>query len=131
MSDPIGTMLRGFAWLAIVSAFASSAPLVAVAETGANLSEGHRLGLKICAACHVVAPDQEIPPVLRNPAPSFQAIAGKPGITAASLQHFILTTHAAFTNPEGMPNPQLTEDQAADIASYIVNLRSKPPAAPK
>ena len=54
-----------------------------------------------------------------------------PGTSAASLQRFILTTHAEIAEPKGMPNPQLTEDQAADIASYIVSLRSAKPPWPK
>jgi mono/diheme cytochrome c family protein len=131
MNDPIGIMMRGFAGLAIVFAFVSSTPPVAVAQTSANPAEGHRLALKICSACHVVAADQQLPPLLRHPAPNFRAISAKPGINEASLQQFILTTHSAITNPEGMPNPQLTADQAADIASYIVSLRSARRAAPK
>jgi len=114
--------------LAIMLAFVSLIPVVEAAETAANPTEGHRLALKICAACHVVAPDQQIPPVLRNPGPNFQAIAGRPGISAASLQQFILTTHSGIATPDNMPNPQVTEDQAANIASYIVSLR---PAKPK
>ena len=73
----------------------------------------------------MVASDQQNAPLLHHPAPDFKAIAARPGISAASLQLFILTTHSGIgTNPENMPNPQLTEDQAADIASYIASLRS-------
>ena len=122
--------MHGFARLALVLALAGSEPLVVAAETIGNPAEGHRLALKICAACHVVGPDQQSPPLLSHPAPDFQAIAAKPG-TAASLQQFILTTHAGIKTPENMPNPQLTEDQAADIASYIASLRSPKPQPPK
>jgi mono/diheme cytochrome c family protein len=123
MNDPIASVFRGLARLAVMFAFAGAMPLVAGAETSANPTEGHRLALEICTACHVVGPDQQVRPLLRNPAPNFQTIAGKPGISAASLNQFILTTHLGITNPDGMPNPQLTEDQAADIASYILSLR--------
>jgi energy-coupling factor transporter ATP-binding protein EcfA2 len=120
----------GFVLLALSLALAGSEPPVAAAETIGNPAEGHRLALKICAACHVVGPDQQYPPLLRRPAPNFQAIAAKPG-SAASLQQFILTTHSAITTPENMPNPQLTEDQAADIATYIASLRPAKPESPK
>jgi mono/diheme cytochrome c family protein len=117
--------------LAIMLAFVSSMPPVDAAEMAANPTEGHRLALKICGACHVVAPDQQIPPILRNPAPNFQAIASRPGVSTASLQQFIMTTHWEITTPDTMPNPQLTEEQAANIASYIVSLGAATPAAPK
>ena len=117
--------------LAIMLAFVSSMPLVDAAEIAADPTEGHRLALKICAACHLAASDQQNAPLLHHPAPDFEAIAARPGISAASLQQFILTTHSGITNPDKMPNPQLTEDQAADIASYIVSLRLAKPAALK
>jgi mono/diheme cytochrome c family protein len=121
----MGMTMRGSARLAIFPAFVSSMALAAEAETTADPAEGHRLALKICSACHIVASDQQSPPVSRHPAPNFQAIAGSPGTSAASLQRFILTTHAEIATPAGMPNPQLTEDQAAEIAAYIVSLRPK------
>ena len=123
--------MHGFARLAVMLALAGSGPLVTAAATVGNPTEGHRLALKICAACHVVAPDQQYPPLLIHPAPDFQTIAVRPGISTVSLQQFILTTHAGITNPDNMPNPQLTEDQAADIASYIASLRSPKPQPPK
>ena len=101
----------------------------AAADPVGNPAEGHRLALKICAACHVVAADQEEAPLLRNPAPSFQAIANRPGTTAASVQHFVQTIHRTFANGTDMPNPELTEDQAADIASYVVSLQPAKPSA--
>ena len=85
--------------------------------------EGHRLALKICTACHVVAADQENAPTLRKPAPSFEAIAKKPGVTADWVRNFLLTIHRTFANGTEMPNPQLTDDQAADIAAYIAGLQ--------
>jgi mono/diheme cytochrome c family protein len=131
MNDRMGIAMRGFARLAILAAFVGSMTLATEAETAADPAEGHRLALMICSACHVVASDQQSPPVLRHPAPNFQAVAARPGTSAASLQRFILTTHAEIATPAGMPNPRLTEDQAAEIASYIVSLRSAKPAAPK
>jgi mono/diheme cytochrome c family protein len=130
MNDAGGRAMLSFVRLALVLALAGSEPFVAAAATIGNPAEGHRLALEICAACHVIGPDQQYPPVLRHPAPDFRAIAAKPG-SAASMQQFILTTHPGITTPENMPNPQLTEDQAADIASYIASLRPAKPKPPK
>jgi mono/diheme cytochrome c family protein len=112
-----------FARLVLMVALAGSRPLVAAAEPTSNPTEGHRLALKICSACHVVASDQQNAPLLHHPASDFKAIAARPGISVPSLQLFILRTHSGIRTPENMPNPQLTEDQAADIASYIASLR--------
>jgi mono/diheme cytochrome c family protein len=99
----MGIAMPSFARLAMMLAFVSSIALVARAETTGNPAEGHRLALKICAACHVVAPDQQSPPLLRDPAPNFQAIAGRRDISAALLQQFILTTHSEIATPDNMP----------------------------
>ena len=120
-------VMPGFARLVLMVALAGSRPLVAAAEPTGNPTEGHRLVLKICSACHVVASDQQNAPLLHHPAPDFETIAARPGISAPPLQLFILTTHLDIGPPEKMPNPQLTEDQAADIASYIASLRSSNP----
>jgi mono/diheme cytochrome c family protein len=130
MNNRMGIAAPGFARLAIMLAF-SSITLAADAETAADPAEGHRLALKICSACHMVASDQQSPPVLRHPAPDFQAIAGKPGTSAASLQRFMLTTHAEIATAGNMPNPRLTEDQAAEISAYILSLGSAKRTAPK
>jgi hypothetical protein len=71
----------------------------------------------------VVAADQEVPPILRDPAPSFDVIANKPETMADSLRTFLSTTHAKIATPSGMPNPQLADYQAAAIISYILSLR--------
>jgi mono/diheme cytochrome c family protein len=92
---------------------------------GADPQEGHRLAVKICAACHVVAADQPDPPILQPPAPRFAAIAKRPAATADWLRNFIETTHTTLRTPNNMPNPQLTDDQAAAVISYILSLKPK------
>ena len=89
----------------------------------ASVSEGHRLALLICASCHVVASDQEAPPILKNPGPSFVSIANGRGVTAESVRAFIRTTHSTTTPPFTMPNPQLADYQADAIVSYLVSLK--------
>lgn len=114
-----------FSWtpLAIIKPV-SLAMCVAVAAGGVDqVANGHQLALQICSACHIAAPDQSAPPILTNPAPSFQTIADRPGTSAASLQNFLLSIHLSLANGKDMPNPQLTEDQANDLAAYVMSLR--------
>jgi mono/diheme cytochrome c family protein len=89
----------------------------------AAASQGRRFALLVCAACHVVATDQEVPPILRTPGPSFDAIANKPGTTGDSLRVFLSTTHAKIAASTSMPNPQLADYQMAEVISYILSLR--------
>ena len=90
--------------------------------------EGHRLSLTICSPCHVVATDQEQPPLLEKPGPSFMAVAKTPGVTEESLRHFLLTTHGAMTTKPtySMPNQHLADYQTNAIVAYLLSLRPKP-----
>ena len=83
---------------------------------------GHRLALLLCAPCHVVATDQEQPPMLDNPAPAFLAIANRPDTTEASLRRFLLTTHRTTSK---MPNPELADYQMNAIVAYLLSLKSQ------
>jgi mono/diheme cytochrome c family protein len=88
-------------------------------------ARGEHIARLICSACHVVAQDQEFPPILTKPAPSFAEIANRPGVTAGSLQRFIVGTHwDTDTLPMTMPNPMLTADQAHAVSRYILSLRT-------
>ena len=91
----------------------------------ATVSQGHRFALLVCAACHVVATDQEAPPILKTPGPSFDAIANRPETTEVSLRAFLKTTHGKIAIPAGMPNPQLVDYQVDEVISYILSLRNK------
>jgi len=78
----------------------------------------------VCSACHEVARDQEYPPILAKPAPSFSEIAHRPGTSVESLQRFIVSTHWDVNAlPMTMPNPMLSRDEARSVARYIVSLR--------
>jgi mono/diheme cytochrome c family protein len=83
--------------------------------------EGRRFALHTCDACHVVASNDQMPPLTPRYAPSFYDIANKPGTNAPSLEAFLLHSH-----PLGnMPYPELTAAQAADLASYILSLHGR------
>jgi hypothetical protein len=68
---------------------------------------------------------QQFPPILRQPAPSFDAIANRPGTAGESLRRFLPTTHATITRTANMPNLQLTDDQERALVSYIFSLRNQ------
>jgi mono/diheme cytochrome c family protein len=110
--------------LLLISTWSTALHAQAVSEE-ATPSQGHAFALLVCAACHVVASDQKAPPILRNPGPSFDAIANKPATTTESLRIFISTTHAEIATATGMPNPQLVDYQIAEVVTYILSLRRK------
>jgi len=112
------------AFLVLIGTWTVGADLRAFSRE-AGVSQGHRLALLACSPCHVVAIDQEAAPILRTPAPSFDAIANKPETTGDSLRAFLSTTHAKIATPSGMPNPQLADYQMAEVISYILSLRRK------
>ncbi len=121
-------MTRWFALVIVVAAsliggFRAHAQSSTPAGPSGDAVAGRQVALNVCSACHVVAPDQEPPPLLRDAAPSFADIANRPSVTAASLQRFITTAHATLQNPRGMPNPQLTDGQTADVVAYLMSLR--------
>ncbi len=89
-----------------------------------DVERGSRLAHQICSACHVVAADQQFPPLLKQRVPSFAEIASRPETTEASLTHFITSTHwDMHTFPMSMPSPQLSKSDTRAVARYILSLR--------
>jgi len=87
-----------------------------------DVQKGHDLAIRICAICHVAAPDQPHPPIMRPPAPSFASIVQQKTFDAESLAHFVKTTHWGLDNPKGMPNPDLMDYQIKQIVAYFLSL---------
>lgn len=91
------------------------------------IAAGRQLALQVCSVCHVVAPNQQFAPGLEQRTPSFEDIANKPDTSAESLRKFITTTHwDEKTIPMTMPNPMLSDEQIAQVSSYILSLRKHP-----
>jgi mono/diheme cytochrome c family protein len=119
-------ILVGMAGLLAAGAASS---LVVSAPRPQTVREGKEQALELCSYCHVVAPDQLVAPTLSEPTPSFVAIANDPKTNAVSLQRFVTTTHwDSRTFPMTMPRPFLLQEQTDRIVSYILSLRSGPPA---
>lgn len=105
--------------------------IAGAAAPNAVLLRGEHLARLICTACHVVAPDQEFPPLLRQPAPSFADIANREGVTEQSLRHFITKTHwDESTLPMTMPSLGFNAEQTRAVSRYILSLKT-PTAAGK
>jgi len=88
------------------------------------VARGEHIARLLCASCHVVAVDQEYPPILNRVPPTFAEIANRPGVTAESLQRFITSTHWDVEKlPMSMPNPMLGKEQTQAVSRYILSLR--------
>ncbi len=119
-----------FALLCCTALIAYAAAPCAATPPG-PLSRGESVARSLCAACHVVASDQEFSPLLDHPGPSFKEIANRPGTSVASLQKFISTTHwNVDTIPMEMPNPQLGAEDTSAVAHYILSLRKRSKGRP-
>jgi mono/diheme cytochrome c family protein len=100
--------------LAAISALVVLSLPVAPAAFAADAANGAELARRWCAACHLVAPDQERVPTV---APPFATIGKRPGFNARALAQSMLAPH-----PQ-MPDRGLSRDEAEDIAAYIATLR--------
>jgi mono/diheme cytochrome c family protein len=72
------------------------------------------LAKRWCAACHVVAADQQVG---TPQTPAFSTIARNSDFTEATLALFLLNPHSQ------MPDMNLSRSEAADLASYIKTQR--------
>lgn len=119
----------GWAWgcVLIVCLFGGTGRAAeSVGGTADALQRGKHLAQLLCGACHVVATDQEFPPYLTQPAPSFFEVAARPATSAQSLQRFLSSTHWDQKKiPMTMPNPQLTSEETEALTHYILSLRQR------
>ena len=117
-----------WAVLAAIAALAASpASAIAQLKLAGDPQAGRALALEACTGCHVVAPDQPFKPIYRGSPrpPDFQDIAGRAGVTAASLLHD-LQSMPTIPKDSQMANADLTDGQARDVVAYILSLRGKP-----
>ena len=99
-------MNRTFAALLSLTIFAT----LANAASAADARKGETMAKRWCAACHIVASDQQRG---STQSPPFSAIANKPGFDEAKLAFFLLTPHPR------MPDMSMSRAEAADLAAYI------------
>jgi len=90
---------------------------IAVAqELPGDANAGRALAMRLCAGCHVVAPDQRRPAM--DGAPAFLTLARDPAVTELSLRAFLQTPHAR------MPNIMLSRREIDDLVSHILGMRT-------
>jgi mono/diheme cytochrome c family protein len=86
-------------------------PGVAAAQSA---EVGGRLAKRWCMGCHVVEPNQS---TATDNAPTFQAIAARPGTTAGSLDRYLSIGHTL------MPDFSLGSQERNVLITYILSLR--------
>jgi mono/diheme cytochrome c family protein len=121
-----GRLSVGMRLVGLIVVVAAVSPLThaQVVARDSEIARGKETAQFVCSACHTVAKEQQFPPILNQPAPSFFDIANRPGVTAQSLQHFITHTHWDPDKlPMTMPNPMLVPEQTRAVARYIMSLR--------
>jgi mono/diheme cytochrome c family protein len=101
---------RGSALLTAFVISAAGSPPVFAADAG----KGEALAKTWCTACHLIGPQQSGP---TTEAPPFSTVARSPDFDAARLAFFLLDPHPK------MPNMQLTQSEASDLAAYIATLK--------
>lgn len=101
------TMLFAAATLAL-------SPTVAAQDLPGDPQTGRRLAEDWCRECHAI--DAHSAGAHPN-APSFTAIAARPGTTALSLNVFLRSSHKT------MPNLMMERREADDLVAYILSLK--------
>ena len=98
--------------------------LVACSVFETDSQRGHAVADRWCAECHRIAADQPsgsrpghvLPPPME--APSFMAIAARPGVDAAYLGHFMADLHLP------MPTYRLSATEQESVIRYILSLKT-------
>ena len=98
----------------VMVAVMATVPATAIAQ---GRDRGATLAEHWCMGCHVIEPETRGAPPGR--APSFVAIAARPGTTAQSVALRLSTGH---TN---MPDFKLSRDESDDLVGYILSLRPR------
>ena len=78
----------------IVSVIAGTIAAVPAVVQAQDIQQGHQLALEVCSACHAVLAGQAQSPL--EEAPSFEAVAATPGMTAAALNVWLTAQDPMF-----------------------------------
>jgi mono/diheme cytochrome c family protein len=107
-------------WISL-AALASliAAPPAAGAQDVSAITRGLYYANRSCASCHAVAAGQKRSP--NSAAPTFEAVANTPGMTAMALNVWLHTSHPT------MPNLIINPDNIADLTAYIGSLKIRKP----
>jgi cytochrome c553 len=105
------------------------AAIAAAAQSSSQASAvraGYTVAVTSCIACHVVSSNQTLQPVLGPGIPSFEEIANRPGTTMESLQAGMKTArwHDPNMTARLLPMSRLSDERRAQVAAYILSLRT-------
>jgi hypothetical protein len=100
-----------------------SAPAPAEEFSPRQIAKGHDFAQNVRSACHVVTGEAGETPVLRQPGPSFSAIAKRPEFSTAWLRGFLKSNHSQLGPREAMPNPTLVDYQIDELVAYFSSLK--------
>ena len=92
----------------------------AAAQKSPNPKLGHSLAKRLCSSCHTIAGEPRVDSMLVD-APSFAAIANKPGQSIEVIAGHIVIPHSV------MPQVKLTRNEIAALSAYIFSLRGNTP----
>lgn len=106
--------MRRLGWLIGMSCVACAG--VAAEDLPGDPDSGAQLANEVCAACHVVSPDQMIDPGI---GPSLLEVVEHPATTEISLRAFLQTPHAT------MPNLMLSREETDDLIAYLLALKGE------
>jgi mono/diheme cytochrome c family protein len=99
---------------------------LAATARGSEIARGEHLARTLCSACHVIAANQQFPPILIQKTPSFSEIANRPDTSVQSLERFISHTRWDEQSiPMTMPDQMLDSPDIKAVAHYILSLRKR------
>lgn len=106
--------MRRLGWLIGIGCVAAAS--AAAQDLPGDPDSGAKLAGEVCAACHVVSPDQMVDPGI---GPSLLEVVEHPATTEMSLRAFLQTPHAT------MPNLMFSRDEMDDLIAYLLTLKGR------
>lgn len=104
-------MARSWCLPAALATLLLSGPAAPAAD---DMAAGQKLAQSVCAQCHALARAR---PGAEAGIPSLGAVAERPATTRQSVMALVQGPHMSGLN--------LPADKAADVAAYVMSLRSK------
>jgi mono/diheme cytochrome c family protein len=99
----------------LVLMLSATIPAVAASQEIGDAKKGLQYVSAVCSECHAVRSEQLVSPLPQ--APSFEAVANTPGMTAIALTAWLQTKHPT------MPNIVMGDAEMRDVIQYILSLK--------
>lgn len=112
--------MRAMVMGAVLAMALAPAALAQTAEEG-DAQKGRDIARTWCANCHVV---EDNPARAADTAPTFRAIAARPGLTADGLRAFLSGQHSNASQGR-MPNLSLSRHDVENAVAYLLSLRGR------